>query len=89
MTYWDIDQIQEFSLKIHDSNVCMGDTLRMSSFKTLSDFLYFWTPIKLLKMTSNMFYSEIRLTKLKVLPFLVGVCMGGNLRMSNLKILSM
>jgi hypothetical protein len=53
----------------------------MSNFKFMSIFSGFWTPIKLLKMPSDLFYGEICLTKLKV-------CMGGTLRMLNFKILS-
>jgi hypothetical protein len=48
----------------------------MSSIKTL------------LKMVSNVFYGEICLTKLKVYPFFVEICMGETLRMSSLKNLS-
>jgi hypothetical protein len=66
----------------------MGGSLRMLSFNVLSDFLFFRTPIYTLKMASNLFYGEIRLTKLKVQPFLIGISMGGTLRMSIFKILS-
>jgi hypothetical protein len=37
----------------------MGGTLRMSKFKILSNFSGFWTPIKLPKEPSDLFYGEI------------------------------
>jgi hypothetical protein len=40
------------------------------------------------KLPSDLFYGEICSTKFKILPFLDGICMGGTLRMSNFKILS-
>jgi hypothetical protein len=36
-----------------------------------------------------LFLDPIRFSKLKFPPFLVGICMGGNLNISNFKILSM
>jgi hypothetical protein len=47
----------------------------MANFKNLSIFSDFWTPIQLPKNSSDLFYGEISLTKLKVYPFLVGICM--------------
>jgi hypothetical protein len=60
----------------------------MSNFENLSIFSDFWTSIKLPKVPSDLFYGGISLTKLKVLSFLGGICMGGTLRMSNFKNLS-
>jgi hypothetical protein len=57
----------------------------MSNFKNLSFFFFdSWTS----KMSSDVLYGEISLTKLKVDLFLVGICVGGTLRMPNFKILS-
>jgi hypothetical protein len=66
----------------------MGGTLRMSNFKILSNFSGFWTPRKLPTVPSDVSYAEIYLTNFKVFTFLGGICMGGILRMSNLKFLS-
>jgi hypothetical protein len=57
----------------------------MFNSKILSNFSGFWTPIWLPKVPSDLLYGEICCTKLKVSPFLVGICMGGTLGMSNFK----
>jgi hypothetical protein len=44
--------------------------------------------LSLAKLPSDLFFGEICLTKLKDFTFLVGICMGGTLRMANFKILS-
>ena len=60
----------------------------MSKFKILSLQFCTWTPTQLSQLPSDLFYGEICLTKLKVEPFLVGICMGGTLRTPNFKNLS-
>jgi hypothetical protein len=58
------------------------------NIKTLSFYFCSWTPKKLQKLALYLLYGEICLTKLKILPFLVEICIKDTLRMTNFKILS-
>jgi hypothetical protein len=61
----------------------------MSNFKTLSDLFLFLDPNIVAINGIKVVHSENRLTKLKVEPFLVEICMEGTLRISIFTNLSM
>jgi hypothetical protein len=65
-----------------------GDTLKMSNMKILGMQFFSSTQKYWTKVPSNLFNDEIYPTKLKILPFLIGICNKSTLGMSYFKILS-
>jgi hypothetical protein len=86
--FWGEICLTKFKILPFLDGICMGGTLRMSNFIILSIFLRFLDPNIGHKNVDRSVLGWNLQPNLRILPFLVEICIGGTLRMSKSKILS-